>query len=149
MSQLLVQFNNGANWQPFYNGTYSATPVQGSARYVPIPPHTLPIAADYRILAAKATSADVRPSWKTGGWLTPIIDLSATPLRDARWNQMRVPLRTSGILILPEFAQSYRLRYDVPKWIQSVTLDIWQYIGPIDDSTEKLIREKSQDWLII
>ncbi len=62
---------------------------------------------------------------------------------------MRVPLRTAGILILPEFAQSYRLRFDTPKWIQAVTLDIWQYVGPIDDSTEKLIREKSQDWLII
>jgi hypothetical protein len=149
MSQLLVQFNNGTNWVPFYSGTYTATPTAGGRRYVPIPPHILPIASDERILAAKATSSDAQPNWQTGGWLTAIIDLSATPIRDMRGAKMRVPLRTAGLLILPEFAQSYKLRFDAPKWMQHVELEIWQYIGPIDDSTEKLIREKSQDWLVI
>jgi hypothetical protein len=54
---------------------------------------------------------------------------------------MRVPLRTAGLLVLPEFVQAYRLRFDAPRWLKHINLEIWQYIGPIDDSTEKLIRE--------
>lgn len=137
---LLVQFNVAANWVLLFSSTYTATPV-GLGRYVPIGFAILPVLSDERILAARVTSSDAQPHWRTGGWLTPILDLSATPVKDARWGQMCVPLRTPGILILPEFVQSYRLRFDAPKWLKHVHLEIWQYIGPIDDSTEKLIRD--------
>jgi hypothetical protein len=141
MSQLLVQFNNRNNWIRLYTGLFTVTPIGSGTRYVPIPESVLPVLSDERILAAKATSAAAIKTWKTGGWLTPIIDLVSTEFGEARLSQHRVPLGYAGFIILPEFAQSYRLRLSIPRWIKDVRIDVWQYIGPIDDSTEKLIRE--------
>lgn len=149
MSDLIVQFNNKNHWIRLYTGEYTVTPINNGRRYVPIPDHVLPVLSDHRILAAKATSAEALKSWKTGGWLTPILDLASTEVKEARMPQHQIPLDYSRVIRLPEFAQSYKLRLSFPKWLKDVRIDIWQYIGPEDDSTEKLIRERTQDWLII
>lgn len=141
MSQLLVQFNNRNHWIRLYTTNLTVTPISNGRRYVPIQEFVLPVTSDERILAAKATSADALKNWKTGGWLTPIIDTSSTEFGEARLGQQRIPLDYAGLIILPSFAQSYKLKLSIPKWLKSVRVDIWQYLGPIDDSTEQLIRE--------
>jgi hypothetical protein len=143
MSSLLVQFNNPNNWSPFYDRTFTVTPIGNGARYVPIPSQTLPIALDERIIAVKGTSTEALTTWQTAGWLTPLFDLSSTPLLEARWKRYRIPLRSAGLCVLPDFDLTYQLRLDIPKWLKQARIEIWSYIGPIDDSTEKLIRELS------
>jgi hypothetical protein len=141
MSNLLVQFNNPNNWIEFYGNRFTAQPVGGGVRYLPIPSQTLSIVSDSPIIAAKAQSDSALVNWQTGGWLTPLYDLSSTNLLEVRANRYSIPLKFTRLIVVPDFALTFQLRFDVPKWLKDVRLDIWQYIGPIDDSTEKLIRQ--------
>lgn len=141
MSNTLVQFNNPNNWIEFYSNRFTAQPVGNGARYLPIPSQTLSIVSDSPIIAAKAQSDEALRNWQTGGWLTPLYDLSSTNLLEVRANRYSVPLRFTRLIVVPDFALTFQLRFDAPKWLKEVRLDIWQYIGPIDDSTEKLIRQ--------
>lgn len=141
MSNLLVQFNNPNNWIEFYGNRFTAQPVGGGTRYLPIPSQTLSIVSDSPIIAAKTQSDSALVNWQTGGWLTPLYDLSSTNLLEVRANRYSIPLKFTRLIVVPDFALTFQLRFDAPKWLKDVRLDIWQYIGPIDDSTEKLIRQ--------
>jgi hypothetical protein len=141
VSSLLVSFNNPANWIEFYGNNFTATPVGIRDRYVPIPSQTLSIVSDSRIIAARTQSTTALKTWQVGGWLTPLYDLSSTSLREVRASRYAVPLKYTSLILVPDFALTFQLRFDAPKWMRDVRLDIWQYIGPIDDSTEKLIRQ--------
>jgi hypothetical protein len=141
MSNLLVQFNNPNNWIEFYADRFTAQPVDGGKRYLPIPSQTLSIVSDSPIIAAKTQSDSALLNWQTGGWLTPLYDLSSTSLLEVRANRYSIPLKFTRLIVVPDFALTFQLRFDAPKWLRDVRLDIWQYIGPIDDSTEKLVRQ--------
>jgi hypothetical protein len=141
VSNLIVSLNNPQNWIRLFTGEYEVTPIADGRRYVPIPSRLLPIQTDERILAVKAESTTALQNWQTGGWLIPTLDLSAAEFREARWGQFKIPLRYAGLVLLPDLNVSYRLRLDIPKWIKDVRVDVWQYLGPIEDSTENLIRQ--------
>lgn len=148
MGKLLLQLGNSQNWEQVYNRTWSAQIVPGGKQFVPISKQTLPILADRRILVAGTTSIDAQPNWQTGGWLTPKLYVQGLtlPFIEANVNSFRLPLSDYRLMILPDLSHSYRLEFRVPKWLKSVELDIWQYIGDEKDSTDELIKQIAPQW---
>ena len=144
MSSLIVQLNNANNWIPFFSASYTAQDLP-YGRYRPMPSQILPVQSDERILAVRATSAQAKASWRTGGWLIPLLDLPGSGFSEAQLKSIRVPLRLAGLVQLPDLRTTYTFQFDPPSWMRSVQLEMWQYIGPVDDSTEQLIRQLAQE----
>jgi hypothetical protein len=141
MGRPILQLGNAQNWQAFFNGSYSAQIINGGRDFVPLGSVTLPVLSDRRILVAGTTSTAASPNWRTGGWLTPILQCGGAPFQQADLRSERIPLESTRILILPDLTEGYRLRFSIPRWLKQVDLEIWQYIGPEKDSTEELIRQ--------
>jgi hypothetical protein len=58
--------------------------------------------------------------------------------------QRVVLLNRGGTLIqFPRYAPQYRLEVEVPKWHKEMDLTIWEYIGPITDTTVQAVLEQA------
>lgn len=143
MSHPILQLGNSNNWALLYSETLSAEVTLSGRGFKPIPESLLPVQADHRILVVNTFSnKGVRDTWKTGGWLTPVIAWGGNNnVQDADLGSYRIPLNQSRLLLLPNIAPTYKLRFSTPSWFQQIALTVYQYSGPEDDSTELMIQD--------
>jgi hypothetical protein len=138
VSYPILQLGNSSNWLKFYS-QYFRVEFKTPKEYIPLPPVTLPVQSEHRVLVAGCTSQTAKGSWYLGGWLRPIVETGDTDFVFAELDSIPVPLNVPRLILLPQIAGSYRLRFEVPFWHQEITLTIYQYIGPDVDSTEVLL----------
>lgn len=143
MGKLVLQLGNNQNWENLYTHRWEAVSIDNGKKYIPIPPQTIPILVEHRILAIGGGSADALQNWYTAGWIVPKLYISGVsyPFLEANLPTEKIPLNDYRLIILPDLSHSYRLVFQTPKWLKEVELDIWQYVGPELDQTDELIKE--------
>jgi hypothetical protein len=148
---LILQLGNEANWNQIYFGTHLSYQIS-STRFAPIPKITIPTQLESPILAVYISCLPDTPTWHFGGWLNQKIftGLTVGGSPDAENVQRRkIWLNKITIIRLDRLSNNYSVTFEVPKWFQSVSIQVWEYIGLYEDSTELLIEEMREDVLRI
>lgn len=148
---LILQLGNKENWSDIYFSTVNAYQISGD-RYAPIPKIVVPVQLESHVLAVYISCNPPKPSWYFGGWLNQKVftGLLVGGIPDAENVQRRkIWLNKITLIRLEKLSDFYSISFDVPKWFQSVSIQVWEYVGPIADSTEQLINDLKQDVLRI
>lgn len=148
---LILQLGNEANWNQIYFGTTNAYQI-AQGKYAPIPKITVPTQLESPILAVYISCLPDTPTWYFGGWLNQKIftGLTVGGSPDAENVQRRkIWLNKITIIRLDRLSNNYSITFEIPKWFQSVSIQVWEYIGLYEDSTELLIEEMREDVLRI
>jgi len=144
MSHLVFQPTDATKWQLLYNSHFQRQPKNATEDY-PIPPQLLPILAEHRVLAVAVNSQAAKSTWRYGGSIIAVLNCGATDFGKVDAARYSLPCNGSKLVILPGIASTFQLRYEVPWWFPEVALSIYQYIGPVSDSTENLIEQLRSD----
>jgi hypothetical protein len=132
--------NTASNWNLSYQDTRNATSgkVYGKKFTWSIDAWTIPILFESPILAVHCGSQSASTGWKRGGWLTrEQRQASLTPdLQSLSDTGRRVRLHKGTLIDFTQAPQvsSYALTFEPSIWLQDVTLTIYSYTGPIDDT---------------
>ncbi len=146
---LILQLGNASNWESVYFSTQFAYQINTvPPRYAPIPKIVVPTQLESHILAVYVSCTPLKSSWHFAGWLSQKIftGLTVGGTTDAESVQRRkIWLNKITLIRLEKLANSYSIAIEVPKWFQSVSIQVWEYIGPVSDSTEVLIEGLKTD----
>lgn len=143
MGNPVLQLSNSANWEDVYNESTTALSIT-STRHAPISEITVPVLFERHIIAVYATSSTAKPTWHFAGFLNQKIRLGLIPggLPDADAVQRRkIWLNRVTLLFFPKITSTYSVSFNIPKWFNTISLNIFEYRGIESDSTEDLIRE--------
>jgi hypothetical protein len=143
MGHPVLQLSNAANWQDVYNQSFTAQRINPTV-FAPLPEIIVPVLFDRHIIAVYATSSSAKPNWYFAGFLNQKIRLGLIPggSPDADAVQRRkIWLNRITLLFFPKITSTYAVSFNVPKWFDTVNLNIFEYQGTESDSTEDLIRE--------
>lgn len=142
MGDPILSLNNSANWIDLWSDSYVSGPSVTQA-IEPIPPVTVPFLIDSHIVAVYVESLTAKPTWYFGGLLDQQISIGLTVGGGVDANisaKGKLWLDSNTLFILPKLTPEYALRFIVPKWFTQVSFIVWTYVGPVGDSTEKLIK---------
>lgn len=139
MSEPILELSVESNWRQIWYETFEANETLGPRVYDPIVV-TFGIQAESRILRAKGTSESAKSWWKKAYDLAVS---AAGGLYEIEVERIFIPLNEYKLVRIPDYSSTYTLRIYVPWWLRDVTVDIDEYVGPIDNSTESLIRERT------
>lgn len=120
------------NWQVLHERLIKAASYDEKA-YIPIPPQTIPVLAEHRVLAVMTYSEKASSRWRVGGWLTIILDCGGADFVDADVQKYTIPLNRAQLVILPRLASAYKLRFEAPYWFEEIKIVIYQYVGEVTD----------------
>lgn len=138
MGQVL-QLTNPNNWEQIYSQNHLAQ-VLGSnpLKYKPIPEIVFPFLLDRHILVISAESNVAPPSWRFAGFVDQRIrtGLTAGGAYDGYASQAKIYLTRNTLIQFPALTDDYALSVKIPYWIEQIQLIVWQYSGPVSDSTE-------------
>lgn len=141
MGNPIVDLNNPNHWEMVYNQTTHAGRLS-SIEYFPIQPFDLPVLCTSPILYISAENIDAKPWWYLGCRLQQRISTALSP-GDVVGRYARVPVNRPALFRFPMYAAQYSLRAEIPPWFEQMKIAIWQYSGPIGDSTEQLIQDNA------
>lgn len=141
MGNPIVDLNNPDHWDMVYNQTTHAGRLS-SIEYYPIAPFDLPILCTSPLLFVSAENINAKPWWYLGCRLQQRIQTALSP-GDVVGRFAKVPVNRPSLFRFPMYAAQYSLRCEIPPWFEQMKLAIWQYSGPIGDSTEQLIQDNS------
>lgn len=143
MSYPVLQLGNSANWQQLFSISNNAVALGAGSAFAPIPPITVPVLIESHIIVVLVTCNSAKDTWYFGGLLSQKINLGLTVggLPDSDGVQKhKLYLNRLTLLVFPRLTSTYTVEVEVPKWFRQVSLIVWQYIGPIDDSTEVILQ---------
>lgn len=119
-------------WTIAYQQSFEAVQLPGGS-YKPMDPILLPV-LEKRVLAAGIASQGTTITWKYGGRLVPLIDCGSAGFGSAETFKFSLFLNSFRILILPEYARQYRLRFEPSFRLSNCSLTIWEFDGSVTDS---------------
>lgn len=141
---LSLELTASEYWEEVYRETKRVQPSPRFPRrgYIPIPPYTVPILLESPILALEFRALESRPTWYVGGRCRQVIQSGNGP--DLQGNQVTVPLnRGLHLYFFQRLAPQYQLYVEVPHWHMDSEIAVWQYSGPVMDTTEALIQQST------
>ncbi len=145
---LAVDLSDGSGWGLSYQELFEAEVVSqlpsGVERYKPIPKQILSPTFSSRLLVVGCTSTKAHPRWKLGGRLTPVFDCGDAPFIYATYTPTWVPLDDNLLWFLPGLTATFRLKFEVPFWLQESRLSIYEFQGHFSENSDDLIH----DWLL-
>jgi hypothetical protein len=148
MSYQLLQLSNSANWEQRYSTTRNAVSLGAGSAFAPIPSITVPILISSHIIVVYVNTASSKDTWYFGGLISQKINLGLTvgglPDSDAV-QKNRLYLNRLTLLVWPRIASTYAVEVEIPKWFRQVSITLWEYIGPVADSTENMIQDLKTD----
>ncbi|TRV22414.1 MAG: hypothetical protein EWV88_13490 [Microcystis wesenbergii Mw_MB_S_20031200_S109D] len=137
---------NSNNWQSVWNQSFTAEPAPGDRpeleRYFPLPEISVPIQLSSGLLAFFATSQSADPKWKFAANVKRkyFTGLTVGGNPDAVVDNKRIFLNQFSLLRYPvSFGSSYSLLISVPYWIRQITLYLWEYTGPVSETSDPKI----------
>lgn len=128
----ILDVNNPANWAQIYGVTLS-----GNANstippiYEAIPVHSIPGVVYERVLAVGSNSNYLKPRWRLGFWLIGFVQIPGIGLAEIA--SIPIPIGLS-LVVLPNVHSEFKLKARVPHWHRNLSIDVWKYIGPIEES---------------
>lgn len=147
MDRLLFNAGDPNLWNQLYATTVNSVSAANNTRYYPIPRIEVPIASTRRVLACYATSNTALPHWKSAGYLGQKIrtGLLVGGLPDASYlHSQRILLNQINLLHVPtnQLAPEYSIYFDTHAHHEDISLQIWEYTGPVTTSTEQILIEE-------
>lgn len=130
MSQPILDVSNPNYWEAAYEVTLTAAASSVPTHHTPIPQHQIPITFDRHTLLVGASSFRVRPTWRLGFWLSMIV--SAAGVGSAVATQRAIPLGLT-LVRFPLLSPDFKLKANIPKWHEEMSMKFWKYIGPESD----------------
>lgn len=118
------------SWEQIWEGDYEAESLV-PGRFTPIPPIRIPFLLSERLIVIAVSSTTAKPHWTYAGTLIQqhiLSDISNQPIDG---HSVICRLNSIKLELMNDFTADYRLLYQVPKWLQSISLGIWRYIGPV------------------
>jgi hypothetical protein len=135
------QFSSSANWASVWQSTLTADPdtIKPAYRFFPIPDYEVPILIENPILAISARAIDAPDTWKYAGTAFQKIKTGLMPglTPDSFTDSQRFYNDQITIIQFRSIAPTYSVVLRIPYWIRSISLGIWEYTGPIIDSTDQ------------
>jgi hypothetical protein len=142
---ITYQFSSSANWSEVWQGTLNAAPdtIKPAYRFFPIPDYEVPILIDNPIIAISASVPDAPETWKYAGTAFQKIRTGLLPTIAPNSFTASRPFYREQISILrfDRVAPTYSIVLRIPYWIRSISLGIWEYTGPILDSTDEKLNQ--------
>lgn len=138
---LQFDFSNSQNWEQVWYFTGAVTPTSENT-YIPIPNQVCPTLLTSRALAVYVQTSEVGLRWKYGGTALQKFQTGLTVggVTDANnVNGRRCYIEKINIIVFPGYVGTYALEYSIPYWFKDVKITVWEYIGPITDTTEEAI----------
>jgi len=132
---------NGDNWDEVYSASRSIVRT-GPLSYIPIGEIAIPILFEKPILAFYCESPSSPAHWKSAGWLNQKIRLGFTVggAADGNRNSGRLMLLKQIMLIeWTGLGGSYQVSFTPKRYLDDISLRIWQYTGPVIDSVEEKV----------
>lgn len=139
----VVSLTNPAYWVEIWGTVVEAERSQTNpGHYFPIEDLWCPILPDSRYLNVYVNCPSGPPHWHAGGWLDfgiQSLDLGGQQALTNVQDSKRLILREFNLVEVQAFGGPYRVVYSPPYWFPGVELYVWEYIGPVSDSTEDLL----------
>jgi hypothetical protein len=154
-----INFTGPNKWQRVYFNQFVGDPNNRKIKAGLIQPFEIPLLFSQHVLAINVYSRDVKPKWRTGGYLTqtysgvsfedsPISDSPSSPTYGVDAESKRIGLNTVELLNLSRLANDFYLWFDPVPWMPSLTLSIWEYTGTeTPERLEELIETVKVDIL--
>lgn len=138
---LIVQGFFSQFWEPVYNTTVEAQPVPGAnGRYYPIGSIGVPILLTSRLLVIHPFNDALPPSWRYAGTARQAINAGLTvgAATNVSYGSKSLLLNKLNLVNFPDIAPQYALSIDIPRWILSLNINIWQYTGDIESAFTRI-----------
>jgi hypothetical protein len=142
MGEPVLQLNNAANWELLYSELRFADQVSSNS-YRPIPAFTIPILIESPWIAVGSNSQSARFHWWLGCRIQPIVVVPESPFGSIAGMPVPVPLNEITLYKFPSLQAQFRLRVQIPWWHRELGFTLYQYTGPVGDTTEDLITERT------
>ena len=141
MSEPLLELSNPGNWEQVYDEQFVALDAPNN-RYYPLSDVIVPILFTTPILAFAASSQAAQQNWRLGYWARQYIAPTGIGTGALEARQIKAYLNRTVLQKFDLLAAQYQVRLSFPYWLRRVDAAIWQYTGPISDSTEFLINDQ-------
>ncbi len=142
MSQPVLLLQSQGSWVQVYN-EYRAADVVVDRSFTPIPAFELGFLFESHILAVRCLSNSAKPTWRFAGKLDQRFQLgtggAASPLPVVNASSRTVRLNKSALVQFQHLTSNYQLVFEPAHWLKDVQLTVWEYRGPVSDTTEEKI----------
>ncbi len=142
MSQPVLNLQVQGNWVKVYDEV-RASQVVVDRSSTPIPAFELGVLFESHILAVRCLSDSAKPNWRFAGILSQRFQIgsgggvSALPVVNASSRTAR--LNRSALVQFQHLTSTYQLVFEPAHWLKDIQLTVWEYQGPISDTTEEKI----------
>lgn len=143
MMQPILQLANPSHWEAVYDETFTATEAP-MGRYYPIDPVVIPVLFSSPLLCLAASSAHAKPTWRLGYWARQYVAAQGLSFGAIESFTNKAFLNRFMLAQFRMIAPEYQLKIEIPWWFRSMSVAIWQYNGPIDNTTDALIRDQTE-----
>lgn len=140
MSDPILELSNPAHWEFVYNETFRAGALPGN-RYIPLQPVDIPVLVSSPLLVIEAENLDAKPWWFLGCRIQQRFSVGIAP-DTALGAFVRVPVNRPRLFRFPRLSADYSLRAEIPPWYDRMKIVIYEYTGPIGDTTERAVIEQ-------
>lgn len=141
MGEIQVNLQDEQNWQLAYNETIQAGRLSAN-EYYPIKPLDLPILIESSIILVIAENINAKPWWFLGCRMQQIVQTGIAP-GEVLGSLAKIPVNRPKLQRFPRLSAQYALRVEIPPWFDRMKIVVYEYIGPIEDSTEQLLTEST------
>lgn len=142
MSQPLVDLQSQGNWVQVFNESRRGVQVTDTD-FAPIPAFELGFLFEVHILAVRCLSNSAKPTWRFAGKLDQRFQIgtggAASPLPVVNASSRTVRLNKSALIQFQHLTSNYQLAFEPAHWLKDVQLTVWEYRGPVSDTTEEKI----------
>lgn len=129
----VYELANANNWESVWHESFVGQPL-GTSSYLAIPEINVPILLDRNLVAVFATSTKNPGYWNLAGWAKQKLQLgiTGTPSPDSVAQSARkFFLERFTLLEFSNYANSYGVAFNIPYWIDQISLYLFKYIGPV------------------
>lgn len=123
-----MELESGQNWQPAYQANLIAPPTGVRNINYPIPAFRIPQPFSSPALIVGASSATAKPTWRLAAYIDVLINVEA--IGYTQLAHVFIPLGAIYIFV-DRSVSAFYLQVYVPRWYQSLDLEVWQYVGPV------------------
>lgn len=143
------EFENQSNWSRVLSQTYRG------AQTSTVPPKSLPItpkiiSVSSRILLIGTRNPLAKETWFTAGWVSTRLNFTPSSTTDFPGliqgnGQHRLSLNKLNLVRFYNYNLSpYAIELNIARWHSEMFVEIWQYMGAMDDLDAQLDRIEQQ-----
>ena len=138
------EFGNNLNWNLVARDTYFATIIPPGTSFIPIPAKQFVVNSRVVLIGCRNTQAKV--SWYSAGYASQRLFFSPSSTSAyiafvQSQKQYRLGLERLNLLIFDDFDLiPYSLEIKISRWHINMELEVWEYVGNINDLGSQLDR---------